>query len=520
MSGALARSCLAIALSVAALDVAQSRTPTSPSLAGGARNPVYDPGSPFADPAVMKAGDGFYYAYATQLKNEANTINVRVAKSRDLVSWETLPDAMPQKPAWADKRQNFWAPHVSFFGGNYLMYLSAEQNEGGYCIAVGTSARPEGPFEGFERMVCGKSFENIDPMAFEDPISKRKYLYWGSASKPIWGQEMNHEGTAFKPGSQPVAVVSPIREPRGTVQASDGWTYAFGTQIGPEDRPSNVQASRTKDFVNWEKLPDAMPVRPSWAKGTPDHWAPQVVRRGAHFEMYLSIEIEGDRSCISVGSSASPAGPYSNFQQLDCGAQYKLVNPVLGVSPVTGRPFLTWEAREAKHYQVRELDPSGRSFAAGSVVQNVQLPPAGAKIEKEGYEDLIEGAWVHYRNGFYYMFYSGNECCSDRAHYAVSVARARSPLGPYEKMAESRGTRTSVILKGDERWLGPGHNSVLTDEEGRDWMVYHGIRAGTSRFRNAQNEAEMHRVLLVQPMHWARDGWPEMTGGVAQDTFR
>ena len=62
-------------------------------------NPVLD--ADFPDPVVILAPDGYYYAYATQTLREGKWINIQVARSRDLVSWEHLGDALPEKPGWA-----------------------------------------------------------------------------------------------------------------------------------------------------------------------------------------------------------------------------------------------------------------------------------------------------------------------------------------------------------------------------------------------------------------------------------
>ena len=69
-------------------------------------NPVFD--IDFPDPTVIRASDGYYYAYATQAIVGGRTLNIQVARSRDLVKWEHLGDALPVKPAWADKTQKFW----------------------------------------------------------------------------------------------------------------------------------------------------------------------------------------------------------------------------------------------------------------------------------------------------------------------------------------------------------------------------------------------------------------------------
>ena len=103
-------------------------------------NPVID--ADFPDPAVLKAPDGFYYAYATQTERDGKWINLQVARSKDLKRWRLLGDALPAKPVWASKTQDFWAPHVLRDGGRYYMYYSAKPDTAderhGLCLAVAT----------------------------------------------------------------------------------------------------------------------------------------------------------------------------------------------------------------------------------------------------------------------------------------------------------------------------------------------------------------------------------------------
>src|ERR1043165_8171113 len=86
-------------------------------------NPILD--EDFPDPAVILAPDGYYYAYATQTLRDGHWINIQVARSADLIHWEHLGDALPEKPDWASGTQDFWAPSVIFDGTTYFMYYSA-----------------------------------------------------------------------------------------------------------------------------------------------------------------------------------------------------------------------------------------------------------------------------------------------------------------------------------------------------------------------------------------------------------
>src|SRR6478672_10468168 len=71
-------------------------------------NPILD--WDFPDPAVIHAPDGYYYAYATQTLRGENWVNIQVARSTDLIHWDHLGDALPDKPDWALETQDFWAP--------------------------------------------------------------------------------------------------------------------------------------------------------------------------------------------------------------------------------------------------------------------------------------------------------------------------------------------------------------------------------------------------------------------------
>jgi arabinan endo-1,5-alpha-L-arabinosidase len=301
-------------------------------------NPVID--SDFPDPSILRAGDGYYYVYATQTERDGKWTNLQVARSSDLVEWQLLGDALPVKPAWASRTQDFWAPHVVEHGGRYFLYYSAKpdaalsDDKKGLCLAVATSGRPEGPFTDIGRpLQCGPGFINIDPMAYDDPASGKRLLYWGSGFEPI---------------------------------------------------------------------------------------------------------------------------------------------------------------------KVRELAPDRLSFAAGSEAVELVRPDKAAP-----YKALIEGAWMLRRGGYYYLFYSGDNCCGKGAHYAVMAARSRSATGPFE-------TRDGTVLEARGDWRAPGHNSVVEDARGDLWIVYHAVDSNRPSTR-PQDEINTRRIMLIDRLVW-EDGWPVAEG--------
>ena len=319
-------------------------------------NPIFD--ADFADPTVIRASDGWYYAYATQTERAGATLNVQVMRSLDLRQWEHLGDALPARPSWARSTQDVWAPHVSEHGGTFYLYYSAKPDAAladtsrGLCLAVATAVRAPGPFVDSGRpLLCGPSFVNIDPMQLDDPRTGKRLLYWGSGFGPIKVRELAADRISFAPGSEAVALVHPV--------ASQDTTL---------------------------------------------------------------------------------------------------------------------------------------------------------------YQRLVEGAWVTYRDGYYYLFYSGDNCCGPRAHYAVMVARSRSATGPFETLAQATGRAQSVILERRVFWVAPGHNSVVRDARGDDWMLYHAVDPGRPR-STPTGDVNTRRVLLMDRIVW-RDGWPAVEDGQPSRTPR
>ncbi len=175
--------------------------------------------------------------------------------------------------------------------------------------------------------------------------------------------------------------------------------------------------------------------------------------------------------------------------------------------PATGKRLLYWGSG-FEPIKVQELSRDRLSFAPGSVATNLV-----ATIKNEdpaNYQRLVEGAWIVLRGGYYYLFYSGDNCCGPKAHYAVMVARSRSTMGPFETLATVTGAPGSVILQANAEWIAPGHNAIVTDSRGDDWIVYHAVDARRTR-SNDGDEVNSRRIMLIDRIEWV-DGWPRIAG--------
>jgi arabinan endo-1,5-alpha-L-arabinosidase len=279
---------------------------------------------------------------------------------------------------------------------------------------------------------------------------------------------------------------------------ADGWFYAYATQTDSNGRTFNIQVARSRDLVNWQYPGEALPEKPRWAATKQLIWAPHVVHDPLLRRYFMYFSAEPDRNggkCLAVATANLPTGPFTDSgEPLLCGEGFEHIDPMAFDDPATGKHLLYWGSG-AKPIRVRELAPDRLHFAPGSVASNVLFPDEGAK-----YRSLIEGAWVIHRHGSYYLFFSGDRCCGPKARYALMVARARDALGPFEALA-------APVVVESSAWRAPGHNSVIADDAGTDWILYHAMRLPPQR------------EMLLDRIVW-QEGWPRVEGGQPSNTPR
>ena len=288
------------------------------------------------------------------------------------------------------------------------------------------------------------------------------------------------------------------------LRAKDGYYYVYATQSQRDGKWINLQVARSLDLVAWELLGDALPAKPAWASKTQDVWAPHVAEHRGRYYLYYSAKpdaaLTDDKKglCLAAATADRPEGPFTDMgRPLLCGASFVNIDPMSYDDPATGKRLLYWGSG-FEPIKVQELAPDRLSFAPGSAP--VDLVRADKKTP---YRNLVEGAWIELRGGYYYLFYSGDNCCGKGVHYAVMVARSRSATGPFE-------LQEGALLEGNSKWIGPGHNSVIDDAHGESWLVYHAVDAARTRTKPT-DEVNTRRVMLIDHLEWT-DEWPRVKG--------
>lgn len=235
-----------------------------------------------ADPAVILAQDGYYYAYCSESYSGEG---IPVWRSSDMVNWTKITTLFANRPD-AIKVEGYpengkkeaytflWAPEIAYVNGKYVLYYAnaAWGDEGSTQICVATSDNPYGPFEDSKVLISSKSngtgaynanVDNvIDPSLFRDDDGKN-YLLWGSWHG-IWYVELDANCTSIKSGESKHQFVATGSGNKGDwtkveapmvvkhTAADDGKTYYYlicskGTTVNASDASGiNYQMSQAR----------------------------------------------------------------------------------------------------------------------------------------------------------------------------------------------------------------------------------------------------------------------------------
>ncbi len=257
-----------------------------------------------------------------------------------------------------------------------------------------------------------------------------------------------------------------------------------------------VRLLRTPDLREWRIGGDILPALPGWA--WKDFWAPEITKLGNGYAVFFSARSRNRKVgfCVGVATAPGLAGPWRAAPRpLRCG-RYGSIDP-FPTRDERGRLYLLWKE------DGNDVDRPTPIFAqplredAGALLGR---PRELIRNDRRWERRVVEGpAVVRRPDGYFYLFYSGNLCCTRKCRYAVGVARSPTLIGRWRKYP---GT---PILRGGNGWSCPGHGSFVDDGEGQLMYVFHAYRTGQERLAGRQ--------VLVAPVSFGPSGWPAIGDG-------
>jgi arabinan endo-1,5-alpha-L-arabinosidase len=289
--------------------------------------------------------------------------------------------------------------------------------------------------------------------------------------------------------------------------------YVFATGIAPGGGQFAIRCS--DNLTDWKLCGHVFDEIPAWihgaSPGTKELWAPDISYFNGKYHLYYAYSLFGvNTSGIALATSETldPKSPKYHWKDeglvLNSTAadDFNAIDPSI-VLDTNGQPWLSlgsfWSG-----IKMRKIDPATGKLSdtdTGTYALASRKPPEQPEPAKPGLPpdwQAIEAPFVVHHDGYYYLFVSFDLCCRGlKSSYRTMVGRSRQVTGPYvdrEGIAMLQGGGTSLLV-GNQRWLGPGGESVLQRPEG-DLIVFHAYDAATGK-----------PALQISTLAW-KDGWP------------
>lgn len=305
-------------------------------------------------------------------------------------------------------------------------------------------------------------------------------------------------------------------------QGDDSLYYTFST-AGTNYAKGLGKFLWSEDMVTWDTIPDYV-----WTSQTLSQlkqygsslWAPQVTRIGGRWLMYLTCygTSSADPSIVvlTLDSETFPTseglhGPWSLDGVISSSKENHIIDtidPFVTEDTITGRVWMFFGST-GRNYRV-ELTADGLSLSDSASFTHV----AGLSLAEDTKRNKVfEGAYLYYRDGYWYYFVSSG--MYSNYTYSLKVGRSPSLDGTFvsksgDLMTEGHATTILSTNSDDKDFFGPGHcGEIFEDNDGRTYMYYH---------CHAYNvpvtvPGYTPRALMLQQIYWDDEGWPYFEGG-------
>lgn len=297
------------------------------------------------------------------------------------------------------------------------------------------------------------------------------------------------------------------------VRDDDGTFYMYCTQTDvytPKLSFKRGPIWKSDDMQNWEYVCDVFEnYNPTWGTSGAGVWAPTVVKIGENWCFYYSLSTGGDTNPgIGLATSPTPYGPWTHHGKLFNSEEIGVTNSIdPHVFVDEGKVYMVFGSFGGLITLI-ELTEDGMGLKGGLEYQKEN------KVALGGYEifelNNYEASLIIKKDGWYYLLLSTGSCLSGtNSTYHVVVAKSQSVTGPYldsstrDMFGPNRGD--PVVVPSTSGAMGTGHCSVITDDNGDYWMLYHGY--------NTKGENPNARVLYLDKLVWDEEtGMPSVEG--------
>ena len=281
---------------------------------------------------------------------------------------------------------------------------------------------------------------------------------------PTWAQDKPHEN---QPMFQNPLFAGDYADPTILRVGEDFYATHTSYQYAP-----GLVIWHSRDLVNWTHIANALP------RTYGEVWAPDMIEHNGRFYIYYPQDAK-----LFVVYADDPKGPWSEPVNLKVDS----IDPGHVVAP-DGTRYLHFSGGG-----IIQLSADGLSTVGEKkhIYDGWQFPKAW---KTEGF--WLESPKLTKRGDYYYLICAeGGTAGPPTSHMAV-VARAKSPLGPFENSPHNPLIHT---YDEDEPWWSVGHGTLVSTPDNRWYFVYHGYRNGFPT---------LGRHTLMESVEWTEAGWP------------
>jgi xylan 1,4-beta-xylosidase len=264
--------------------------------------------------------------------------------------------------------------------------------------------------------------------------------------------------------------------------------YAAGTS---SEWAPHYPIYTSKDLVNWEQIGHVFETMPDWTSGS--FWAPELFHHDGTFYVYYTARRKSDNvSVIAVATSKDPRKGFTD-RGIICEWGSEAIDGFV-FKDNDGKLYFSWKA-----YGLEKNRPV--SLLASEMTEDaLKLKGEPFELLQQGGKPIsAEGQVMTRRGDWYYLFYSTKGCCGRDCDYQLEVCRAKSVKGPWEP------SPVNPILSGGDDWKCPGHGTLVTLPDKRDYFMYHAYDAKENVYTGRQG--------LLGEVVWQDNGWPVFAGG-------
>ena len=275
--------------------------------------------------------------------------------------------------------------------------------------------------------------------------------------------------------------------------------YSFATN----DFGSNVQTATSANLLNWTKLPDSLPVLPSWSDGWV--WAANVhLSLSGDYNMVFAARFNKTRMAIGLAISPSgPAGPYeplhSDYPLVDMPQEGGAIDPSY-FRDDNGDQYLIWKSDGNAVSATCAIWCQG---LAADGLSLIGLPWPLLRDDQSWEYEVIEAPNLIKRGNVYYLYYSAGHYFDWT--YTVAYATSTSIIGPFVKHGRVLSTMGDLV--------GPGKCCTIEVDSSSIWMVFHSLYFLPDR----ADPRITYRAMDILPMSYDSKGRPIVSNSWGND---